>query len=77
MEMDIMFYSVEIEGWRDMNSDQRKAARRKIEEHEGENYTAPRFKDKRQATQKAHWIQSTTGVKMKVQEVYPVTMRVL
>lgn len=72
----MMFYSVEIAGWREMSREQRQDARRKIEEHEGENYTAPRFKDKRQATQKAHWIQSTTGVKMSVQEVYPVTMKV-
>jgi len=70
------FYSVEIADWREMDRDQRKEARRKIEEHEGENYTAPRFKDKRQATQKAHWIQSTTGVKMKVYEIYPVGMKV-
>jgi len=77
-KMNNVIYVVGIKGRRDMNVEERNAARAKIEAVEGKSvWDSLRYKAKHHATQRAHWIQSTIGVPMVVEEVYPVTMKVL
>lgn len=76
--MDNIVYVVGIKGRHDMTFEERRAARAKIEAVEGkEVWDSLRYESRRKASERAHWMQSTIGVPMVVEEVYPVTMKVL
>ena len=71
-------FVVVIKNGRDMTHEERRAARAKIEAVEGkEVWDTLRYKSRHHAGQRAHWMQSTIGVPMAVEEVYPVIMKVL
>lgn len=75
--MENIVYVVSIKGGMDMQPEQKKALRTKIESVEGkEVWGKLRFRNKVEASRRAHWIQSTSGVPMEVVEVYPVTFNI-
>jgi hypothetical protein len=71
-------FVVGIKNARNMAHEERRAARAKIETVEGkEVWDTLRYRSKVEASRRAHWMQSTIGVPMAVEEVYPITMKVL
>lgn len=75
--MSDVYYVVDYKGRLDMTPDERKAIREKIEAVEGkEVWDTLRYQSRRKASERAHWMQSTIGVRMEVKECYPVKMKV-